>query len=375
MQIIESNGQQDIAVVTCYFNPDGYKTKRLNYDRFKERLIAAGAFLLTIECAFNGDEFDLPEAPNTLRVRTSTILWQKERLLNIAIDKLPSHVTKVAWIDCDLIFENEDWLGETSRQLDKFNVVQPFEVAVRLPRNKMEDDGAGERFIGFGATFRQNPLSLTAKGKFTRHGHTGFAWAARREALRYGLYDGCISGNGDHLMAHAFVGDWETECFRSHFEDNVYYWRHFESWCQRVYPLVRSKIGYVPGKLLHLWHGESGERKYMDRNLELNAFAFDPDTDICIGPDGCYRWNSDKPDLHRWALRYFKSRHEDGKSLHQPTREALIDRLVRAKDRACSPAHLSRLTEMIELIAKADSVPAAVAVTNRALGISVVNSP
>jgi hypothetical protein len=359
----------DIVVVSSYFNPNGYKTKRVNYEKFVKGLSEVKGATITIECAFNDDPFDLPESPCHLQVRASGILWQKERLLNLVIGKLPSHITKIAWIDCDLIFENANWLAETSRQLESCAVVQPFEVAVRLPRDQDEDNGQGDRYAGFAATFKRNPLSLTAYGKFTRHGHTGFAWAARRDALPYGLYDGCISGNGDHLMAHAFAGDWETECFRSQFEDNYAYWEHFETWCHNTYPHVRSRIGYVPGKALHLWHGESNERRYMERNGELNAFAFDPAKDIRIGKDGCYHWNSDKPDLHRWAKRYFTARNEDGKSLRYPTKEKLVDRLDRARDRACSPAHESRLMEMMNAVGTADSIAEAIALTREALGI------
>lgn len=372
MDIIDLPADCEIVVVSSYFNPNSYKTKRSNYEIFVQHIKDIGGQLVIIECAFNDREFDLPPALNIIRVQASSVLWQKERLLNLAISKLPSHINKVAWVDCDLIFENKNWLVETCNKLNSFNVVQPFEVAVRLPRDHYNDVGEGDRYIGFGATFVRNPLSLTSYNG-GRHGHSGFAWAARREVLKYGLYESCISGNGDHLMAHAFTGDWETECFRSHFEDNIPFYLHFESWCRSVYPLVRSNIGYVQGKVIHLWHGDSQERKYMERNKELNSFEFNPVEDICIDANGCLCWNSSKPDLHRWARRYFGSRNEDGKSTLNITKDALIDRLDRAKDRACSAEHALKLNVIKNIVKNADNIEEALSITRSALGISGSN--
>ena len=144
------------------------------------------------------------------------------------------------------------------------------------------------------------------------HGHTGYGWAARREVLSNGLYDGCISGLGDHLMAHAFAGEWNSGCLQLHFRDNLAYRSHFEKWYRAVYRMKLAGIGCVPGKVLHLWHGEYNDRRYIERNLEMNNFGFDPSRDLRVGSSGCHEWNSAKPDLHCWAKEYFQSRREDG---------------------------------------------------------------
>lgn len=49
-----------------------------------------------------------------LRVRGDErhVLWQKERLLNLAIDSLPADVDAVAWLDADLIWFNHGWVEE-----------------------------------------------------------------------------------------------------------------------------------------------------------------------------------------------------------------------------------------------------------------------
>ena len=40
---------------------------------------------------------------------------------------------KVAWIDGDSFFSNEDWVNETSLLLEEYLIVQPFAYLVRLP--------------------------------------------------------------------------------------------------------------------------------------------------------------------------------------------------------------------------------------------------
>ena len=87
---------------------------------------------------------------------------------------------------------------------------------------------------------------------------------------------------------------------------------HFAAWAEGVYRSVRAKVTALPGTLLHLWHGEVADRRYVDRNRELAAFGFDPRSDLRIGRSGCWEWASRKPQMHAWARAYFGLRREDG---------------------------------------------------------------
>ncbi len=302
----------DLWVVAAYFNPAGFRSRRRNYDVFRGRIEAAGIPLVTVECVFGGRAFELPPGPGTIQIRGRDVMWQKERLLNVAIAGLPDDCRKVAWLDADILFENRDWAAEASARLDEFPVVQPFGRAVRLPRGAEADDGTGESYAGFAAVYARQPHRLL-RGDFAAHGHTGFAWAARREVLAgQGLYDACIAGSGDHMMAHAFCGDWASACVERIIGSANGHRRSFTEWCRAVYPRVRARVGHVPGAVLHLWHGEVGDRRYVDRNRELAAFAFDPAADVRVGEGGCWEWASGKPALHRWAADYFGRRREDG---------------------------------------------------------------
>jgi hypothetical protein len=304
----------DVCILTCYFNPSRYATKLRNYSVFRESLRRSNLRCLTVECAFPGHDFALPDTDDdVLRVRGRDIMWQKERLLNIALPHLPAACRKIIWLDCDVLFANPVWAIESSRALDRYAAIQPYSTVIRLPQGASPDEGAGgEAWQSFAGVASSNPHALLT-GDFQRHGHTGFAWGVRREVIdRHGFYDGCIAGSGDHMMSHALCGDWSGRCIQRIFAGNLAHLRHFQNWAARIYPDVRASVGVVPGDLYHLWHGETANRRYVDRNRELAGFGFDPATDIRLGSSGCWEWARDKPALHRWARRYFDYRREDG---------------------------------------------------------------
>jgi hypothetical protein len=358
----------DLWIVTSYFNPQRYNTKRRNYQLFLDKLERSHLNWLVVECAFGATPFDLSRSPRTLQLRARDVMWQKERLLNIAIQQLPDSCEKVAWVDCDILFDNPDWVVETSGLLDQVSVVQPFGKAVRLPTGRYIHNETDKFFAGFCA-LQSHRKELDAKraaprqpsslqvvycrlcgsriasaalvctgcracpkpgaggntafaplkdrtlptGEFDRHGHTGFAWAARKELLlQHGLYDVGLAGTGDHLMAHAMCGDWESPCIPRLVGESGPGLAHFLAWGEPLYRAFRGSIAYVEGTVSHLWHGDDENRNYKSRGWELAEFGFDPVTDLRLAESGCWEWNSDKPDLHQWAIDYFDLRQEDG---------------------------------------------------------------
>jgi hypothetical protein len=340
----------DLWCVTAYYNPAHYRTRRANYETFAAPLRAAGIPLLTVECAFGDDPFDLPPGLEVLQVRGRDVLWQKERLINLGISRLPPQATKVAWLDGDILFTNPDWAVETVALLDHFPIIQPFSERKKLLADGARYDEQSGSLSSFAYLHSSTPSLVFNRGYF-EHGSTGFAWAAQRNVLtRHGLYDVFLSGIGDHLMAHAMCGDFTSPCIRPFFDDplidkffhvsSLRQWvrkwlspalkrqvrglpgirntnrglqAHFEAWGQGLYQTVQGKMMYVPGTILHLWHGDNADRGYGKRHRELQRLGFNPTTDLRINAFGCWEWASDKPKLHQWAKDFFPARQEDGK--------------------------------------------------------------
>lgn len=312
--------------VVAIFNPAGYRNKVENLERFTDGVRAQGLKLLVVELAFGDTPHEVPDdwAERVVRLRSDSVLWQKERLLNVGVEHLPPACDKVAWVDGDLIFENGDWVRETARLLDTYCVVQPFQSAYWLRRGQdtLPEDATGwEQGNSEGQWLHGMAYGMTrvtdrraALLDYYQHGHVGFAWAARRSILeRHGLYDAQVLGNGDFVIAHAMYGDedlWSGrnwQCRRL----SMAMLRHMERWGRAFHEDVQDSVMYVPGRVLHLWHGNQSDRQYKGRLDILRTTEFDPERDLTLEPSGCWRWATDRPDLHEWAASYFRRRREE----------------------------------------------------------------
>lgn len=240
-------------------------------------------------------------------------MWQKERLLNLTIDRVPDRYTKIAWVDADVLFTNPRWIVQASERLDELPVVQLFSHAVRLRPRETSYFGGGERSRGFCFTRAALP-ALSRVRSYHVHGHTGFAWAADRQLLSdLGLYDAAIGGTADHLMAHAFSGDFGTPCLWPVFGGTSGYLDHFRRWAEAAWERVRGNLGCVDGAVLHMWHGETVNRGYVRRYRELTRLEYDPATHLRREPGGLWAWSEEGAFLSEWAVGYFRDRREDSR--------------------------------------------------------------
>jgi hypothetical protein len=302
----------DLCVITCLFNVSAPYAKLRNFLTAYSPHRFDSIPVLVVECAYADHPFEIPASQGVIQVRSTANLWQKERLLNCALARVSPRFKKIAWLDSDILFENSDWAIEASKKLDQTPIIQLFERVVRLPAGQTFYSGEGKIWEGFASVYREHPNALL-HGDFAVHGHTGFAWAARREVLSPSLlYDGAIAGGGDHVMAHAFCGDWESSCLTKLMCEGSAWHRHAIRWAQGIYPLVRGEVDFVPGAVLHLWHGEIDSRRHKDRHRVLHACNFDPATDVKIAPNGCWEWCPQKPELHRIIGEYLSQRQMEG---------------------------------------------------------------
>jgi hypothetical protein len=266
---------------------------------------------MIIECAFGNDAFELPIEHCVARVRSNSVLWQKERLLNVVLRRLPSNCRNVASMDTDILFEDTSWLLAASEALKRYPVIQLFESVIRLPKGHVDFRGQGDCFRSFASKYKASPGC--EKLGWYKHGHTGFAWAAQRRLLdACGFFDLCLSGVGDHVMSHGFVGDWYSKCVDNLVGLGSPLHSAFRSWARVAYQATEGKLGSIPGRILHLWHGDAKNRRYLQRAHELRRFEFSPSRDLLIDESGCWSWANGNVKLQDWAARSFADRREDG---------------------------------------------------------------
>ncbi len=303
--------------ITSYFNPAGYKSRLANYRTFRKHL---GLPVVAVELSFTGTfELQRGDADVLVQLTGGDVLWQKERLLNVALRHLPGDCDAVAWVDCDIVFSNRDWPEQTRAALNTFPLLQVFGERCNLARSATVGPPASAAIesvahsLGFKiATGQVQPDDLRmAGGTSAGDAAVGMAWAGRRTLLdRFGLYDARIVGGGDRALVCAMMGKFDYGVHAA--QMNGRQEEHYRAWAEPFFADVRAQVGYLAGRVFHLWHGAWQDRKLALRHEGLKRFHFDPFTDIAVGANGCWRWNSDKPDLHEYVRNYFASRNEDG---------------------------------------------------------------
>jgi len=293
----------NLAVITSYFNPKNYQNIKNNYKRFSEAL-KGFADLFTVELSYN-DNFMLPDNKFNLRIKGNKkdhIMWQKEKLLNLLITKIPKEYTNIAWLDCDILFENPNWVTEINEKLKYYPVVQVYEVANRLNKNEEIE----RQSIGIAK------YNSTIQNKETNFNNAipGFGWAARRELLeKHKLFEYNILGGGDSMMCYAFYGTHKNNFLIDQMNNK---WKKlYIDWANKICADVDKSVGYISGTITHQYHGSHENRKYNDRFSYLSNNDYDPITDIVEDKNGAWKWSTNKTKMIQLVQNYFGERKED----------------------------------------------------------------
>lgn len=334
-----------LDVVTVISNPVRYLSRYRHYRNFSKHMEDSGVRLTTVELAQGNRAFEITESdnPRHLQLRAYDELWHKENLINLGISRLPSDWQYVAWVDADLTFNRPDWAYETLHQLQHFDIVQPFSHSINMgPRWEPIYDShrIGEReqrkivvswLYAYFNQIPQNAPAIAGKarkpvwsdGSLVSHAdsegrilgnyvwHSGFAWAARRSALKTigGLLDWAILGSADRHMAEMMTGGatWNPKLSDG-------YRRMLTIHADR-FAKLNGNFGYCDGLVTHHWHGKLVNRFYLDRWKILFKHQFDPIEDLYRDEQGLWQLTAKKPALRDDIRRYFRAREEDSNQI------------------------------------------------------------
>lgn len=307
--------EAELYVVSTIFNAPRWRARWKLYDDFIRRIEAAGVKLLTVEVVFgNRAPVFTGRGWRHIAVRTTDEFWIKESALNIGIAALPHDFEYAAWIDGDVAIARPDWPGEIVQALQHYDVLQPWSDAIDLGPS-FEPLSRAESYF---ASYRRNRprpaaggLTYTAQDPVAgrvHYWHPGYAWAARRRFFdTVGLFDRGVLGSGDRHMAEALVGRGVQSLSP---QLSMGYVEAVWDWERRAAKL-QANVGFVPGTLLHYWHGAKANRQYQSRWSILAQHGFDPRHGLTRTASGLYALEQPTP-AFRDALRdYFRARNED----------------------------------------------------------------
>lgn len=291
-----------LHVVLPYFNYCGYRRRRELFVQFvQEYSKIKGVELTVIEIP---GPVPLPRLPVARHFKYPSIhpIWIKENLINIAVARLPKNWTHVAWIDADIEFTNKNWVQDTLEALDTVDVVQMWHTAVNL--GPLGEAFKTDKSFGYMAKGSGTPWVPNDKYGFW---HPGYAWACTRAAWTRlgGLPDWAILGSGDRHLAMALIGRALASAPGNIHDGYKMFLREYQACCSGL------RLGWVPGTIIHYWHGSLESRRYRERWEILTKNNFNPVLDLDQEPNGTLHLSETGLRLVPFLREYFIGRQED----------------------------------------------------------------
>ena len=277
--------KRDLAVCFVYFNSANSKRILMNYLYTVEKLKNAGIPFFTIELVHSA-----PEIKDAFHVRSSSVLFHKERLCTLLEKRVPWRYSKLLFLDSDIIFSNPNWYSDLSKALEIYQVVHPFSTACWLdPTYKEVMDE------------RLSVLFMDRAKVYSPAYHPGFGWAFQRSWFkRVGFFQYGITGSGDTLSVSAWLG---TEFVKGYLRPALT--PAYLEYKNQPRPL----IGCIEGSIYHLWHGNRKNRKYQERHTILDGITDVRDI-MKVNCDGAFEITNAA--VAEKLKNYFKERDDDG---------------------------------------------------------------
>lgn len=296
-----------LHVITVFFNPAGFKSLLNNYYIFKNRIENQGAKVITIELSFNR-QFEI-HSDNVYRLTSNSVMWQKERLINYGISLLPDGTEYFAWIDCDILFLQDNWI---ELAIDKFKENDILQLTKKIyfgtkGETEFSPFFASQQGVIWQYKIHKNWLDRR-KTKELSFSAPGFCFGARTEIFKdIGIYDRCITGSGDTFLIDILLGSSDIHGYSNYLTSNM-----IDSMNEYKTKLLdrKPRFDYIPVNILHLYHGTIANRNYLPRHEILRDNDYNPYLDIKL-ENNVFEWNSDKTDMHSRIEQYFFDRKED----------------------------------------------------------------
>jgi hypothetical protein len=277
--------------------------------------------LYVVECIYPklNQKYQLTDSnnPNHLQLKADSILWTRENMINIAVNKLlPTDYKAFVFIDADLQFTNPNWATDTLKILNTVDILQPFENGYNL--NQLNKLDSKSRFLhsicltwlnSNKLNYQQNNIDIKdIRGDL---GHPGWGWAMTKNTYEKikGIYDKSILGGGDNILAKSIMFNNYMNIQYPYKNCSLSFKKslsEFQINCRNL------KVGYIPGTVYHYYHGSFENRKYFDRWNIIIKNKYDPYSFLTKNEYGMYETTSSfSISFQNEIINYFKERNED----------------------------------------------------------------
>jgi hypothetical protein len=296
-----------MAVLLVLFNPCTSVRIVTNWLYVWNKLVAAGIPVFGVELVYPWQKPALADACKTITVRSDSIMFHKEKLIERLLREVPPTYTKICPIDCDVVFARPDWYDAVSIALDTYSVVQPYSECYWLGPDLKLSAGT----LPSASSCLEATRTAHAAGHTERlSGCPGYAMAMRREIRPFTWG---VVGSGDAIFFRGIAG--LVGCFGSGQLKQMFdaVW---DTWSASA----KVPVSGVAGGIWHMWHGPMKARQYQDRYVKFMSVIPPDETDIrnllVENADGVWEWREDmKRALNTVMLRYFAGRDDDSVSM------------------------------------------------------------
>lgn len=296
----------DICVLTTFFNPYNSEARIKNFYKFLENISKS----IDLECFYALEIISSKQKQQinnckNLVLKNDSIIWQKEAGLNYLLKNLDlSKYSKVLVVDCDIVFDNYDWIKEAFVLLEKYHLCQCFRTIKYMNFNNTDVDSVIDGVV----------YGHLIKNKDAQYGNGGLAVGYNKDYLKHmnGFFEKSVVGGGDTLNILPFLYDCnlnlnifdnlmldtKTEYFeylikaRSYIKENT----------------SKNPCFFVDCNVNHLFHGNLSDRQYQKRHYNVNTHNyydnFEKDNNGLIA----YKKNSE---LRNCIENYFENRKEN----------------------------------------------------------------
>ena len=273
--------EDKLHVIAVMFNPSMLpltehpskysKEYELRYKLFKEFVgrmerDEPHVIVYLVELAYGDCEFVVTDSENSrhLQLRTEIPLWHRENLVNLGVKHLlPVDWKAMAWIDADLEFENPSWARDTLKILNGTRDIVHLYSHCQFIENECiyESSSCKHVFTSFGFNHEKSHKWVKPHPQnILQHWSHGFAMACTRQ-----MYD-AIDGLSDFPPLGTsmlfLVSCFNDIAFERIQNKHSIYFKHKLCLAEIRDQIQKHnlKLGYVPGTILHHFHGTVDHR-------------------------------------------------------------------------------------------------------------------
>ena len=269
-----------LYLLVSYFNYNSNKSRERNIYTFIEKNSNSKVKIVVIEAIYNNCN-QLKDLSSQvflhLKYNVKHPISLQDNLINVGINKIPKDWQYLAWIDSDVIFNNENWADNILKELQDKDIVHCFKEA-----DFLNQDGTPSNFNFLSECYTH--INNIKYFDMHQRSHCGFVWALKRsfyEQIKE-IFDYSIIGSNDVVMNLVVL----KKSLEDYFLNSGYSKEYIDLVTEYYNRKKEVKFTFIDNKITHLWHGDINNRNYHLRKSILKKYQFNPNQHILKNEDG-----------------------------------------------------------------------------------------